>query len=448
MKTRRKTKPSPVIAVPPENYRVYSIRWLQLIIYALVTFCNGIFPSTFSPIESQATSFFAISTTQNTVLVVISLFLYAPGTVLSMWAFQRFSMRTVMIIGSLMNLGAWIRLFSLITPNQGYAALVLGQILPGLSAPIFFNAAAQFSTRWFARGQRDIITAVCSMANPLGLAFGFLFPSLIITNSSSSGQFLIVFATEAGFATVIALIVIISYRSSPPTPPSASDQQQASEFKRDFLLLLKNGHYLVLLFAFSIGFGLFNALISLLYELIQPSGYSSSDAGLFGAVTILSGLVSAAIAGVIMDCTHAYLAILKLLSLGACGSVVYFVIILRPSMFYPLGLSFVLMGFFLLPLLPIVFECAIECTYPICSAWSIGLLLCVGNVLGGVFTFVLKVLIEKAPNYTSGVIFTPASIFIFSAAICSTLILLFYHGPYLRLKAETENVVVRRSPVK
>ncbi|CAF3276247.1 unnamed protein product [Rotaria socialis] len=443
MKTRRKTKSSPVITVPPENYRVYSIRWLQLIIYTLATFCNGIFLSTFSPIESQATSFFSISTTQNTVLVVLSLFLYAPGTLLSMWAIQRFSMRTVMIIGSLMNLGAWIRLFSLIAPSQGYAALVLGQILPGLSAPIFFNAAAQFSTRWFARGQRDIITAVCSMANPLGFAFGFLFPSLIITSSSSSQQFLIVFAVEAGFSTVVALIVIIGYQSNPPTPPSASDEQQTSDFKRDFPRLLKNGHYLVLLLAFGIGFGFFNALISLLYELIQPSGYSSSDAGLFGAIIILSGLVSAAMVGVIMDCTHAYLTILKVLILGACCSVVYFIVILRPSMLYPLGLSFALMGFFLLPLLPIVFECAIECTYPISAAWSIGLLLCVGNVLGGVFSFVLNKLIQQAPNYTSGVIFTPASIFILCATICSTLILLFYHGPYLRLKAETENVTVR-----
>ncbi|CAF1180087.1 unnamed protein product, partial [Rotaria sp. Silwood1] len=76
-------------------------------------------------------------------------------------------MRTVMIIGSLMNLGAWIRLFALISPTHGYAWLMLGQLLPGLSAPIFFNAAALFAARWFAPGQRDLATAIGSMANPL-----------------------------------------------------------------------------------------------------------------------------------------------------------------------------------------------------------------------------------------------------------------------------------------
>jgi hypothetical protein len=84
-----------------------------------------------------------------------------------------------------------------------------------------------------------------------------------------------------------------------------------------------------------------------------------------------------------MDKTHAYRLILKVLLGGACGSSQFFIFILRPGQFNPLAASIGLMGFFLLPLLPVSFECAVECTYPIRPEWSIGLLMCTDNVLGG-----------------------------------------------------------------
>jgi hypothetical protein len=39
--------------------------------------------------------------------------------------------------------------------------------------------------------------------------------------------------------------------------------------------------------------------------LIQPSGYTSEDAGIYGAAIVLAGLVNAFIVGLIMDKTHA-----------------------------------------------------------------------------------------------------------------------------------------------
>jgi FLVCR family MFS transporter 7 len=61
--------------------------------------------------------------------------------------------------------------------------------------------------------------------------------------------------------------------------------------------LLRNKHYLILLLAFSVGLGMFNALITLLYQLVEPRGYSNDQAGYFGAVLISAGLVGAAFTG-------------------------------------------------------------------------------------------------------------------------------------------------------
>jgi uncharacterized membrane protein YjjP (DUF1212 family) len=139
-----------------------------------------------------------------------------------------------------------------------------------------------------------------------------------------------------------------------------------------------------------------------------------------------------------MDKTHAYRRILKILLIGACASAVFFVLILQPNKFYPLALSIGLLGFFLLPLLPVSFECAVECTHPIRAEWSTGLLMCTGNVLGGIFIFVLGYLIKLAPQYKSGQIMTPAAIFMLGFFVASTVSLFTYRGPYLRLEAERQ----------
>jgi len=235
------------------------------------------------------------------------------------------------------------------------------------------------------------------------------------------------------------ILLILIFRSDPPTPPSTSeDHHQTINLKEDLINLLTNRHYVLLLFGFSLGLAIFNALTTLLYQLIQPSGYTSDDAGIFGAVIIIAGLLNAFLAGVIMDKTHAYRIILKVLLIGACASAIFFILILQPNKYYPLAVSIGLMGFFLLPLLPVSFECAVECTYPIRAEWSTGLLMCTGNILGGIFIFVIEYLINLAPHYKSGHIFTPASIFMICVFVISAGCLFTYRGPYLRLEAEKQ----------
>ena len=261
---------------------------------------------------------------------------------------------------------------------------------------------------------------------------------MIVNNAkATSEQFLILLLSEALFTLVTTILVVAIFQSYPPTPPSASEEhRQEIHFKEDFIKLMTNKHYLVLLFGFSLGLAIFNALVTVLDQIIKPSGYTSDDAGVFGAAIVISGLFNAFLAGIIMDKTHAYKHILKVLLIGAVASGIFFIIILRPNQYYPLAISIGLMGFFLLPLLPVSFECAVECTYPINAELSQGVLLCIGNILGVIFTFSLEQLVLLAPTYQSGQIFTPASIFMLCIFLMSGVSLLIYRGPYLRLEAE------------
>ncbi|CAF1140575.1 unnamed protein product [Adineta ricciae] len=66
--------PERIEATPLPNgiieYRVYKIRWIQLIVYVLSTFTNAISGMTFAPIESQTSTFFHIMTTQVNTLPI------------------------------------------------------------------------------------------------------------------------------------------------------------------------------------------------------------------------------------------------------------------------------------------------------------------------------------------------------------------------------------------
>jgi predicted MFS family arabinose efflux permease len=422
------------------QYHVYGIRWIQLLVYFLASFANSIHGMTFAPIESQTKQFYNISTTEVNALAIVCSFVYTVGTILSIWLSRKYSLRIIMIIGSILNLGVFIRVLSLIKPDQGYSALMIGQILPAISAPFFLNSASLFAARWFAPSQRDVATAIGSMANPLGLAMGTLFPSLIINDTNaSSKEFFILLIIEAGFTLLTTLLIIIIFRSNPPTPPSSSEEHhQTINIKEDLIKLLTNFHYLTLLFGFSLGVAIFNSITTLLYQLIAPSGYTSNHAGIFGAILIVSGLLNSFIVGFIMDKTHAYQSILKILVIGACASAIFFILILRPNELYPLALSISFMGFFILPLLPVSFECAVECTYPIRSEWSTGLLMCVGNSLGVIFSFISQYLLTLPSTYKLGHIFTPTSIFMLAVFILSSVSLLTYRGPYLRLESEKQ----------
>ena len=150
------------------TYRVYSIRWIQLLVFILATFANAINSITFAPIEPQTSTFYGVTTTQVNALAIVFLFLYVAGTIVSIWLSRKLSMRATMIIGAVLNLGVFIRVLSLINPKQGYVPLLIGQIFPAIAAPFFLNSTALFAARWFAPSQRDIATAICSMANPLG----------------------------------------------------------------------------------------------------------------------------------------------------------------------------------------------------------------------------------------------------------------------------------------
>lgn len=161
--------------------------------------------------------------------------------------------------------------------------------------------------------------------------------------------------------------------------------------KRETVLLSQNKAYIILFSVFSIGVGFFNSILTLLNQLVQPFGYSNDDAGTFGAVFIVAGLVGAGIAGKILETTKAYKTSLKIGITLCVLAITFMLLMLFSNNFWPLCVAFGIMGFFVLPLLPIMLENCAECTYPVAEELSSGFLFAGCNILGLGFIFAIQV---------------------------------------------------------
>lgn len=87
------------------------------------------------------------------------------------------------------------------------------------------------------------------------------------------------------------LLAVIFFKSAPPTPPSYSTHLRNAgvdiyssidsgdeeggwkRLKREYKLLMENKNYVILLISFSLGLGLFNTFLTLIFQIIEPWGY-------------------------------------------------------------------------------------------------------------------------------------------------------------------------------
>ena len=156
-----------------------------------------------------------------------------------------------------------------------------------------------------------------SVSPIVGIAIGSVIPTSIVYNDSDIPTLMLVLAI---ISSAIGIISTIFIRDKPKSPPSPLFSTDLDPFFVGLRKVIKVYPYIILLFSFGTGVGIFNAVATILLQIIAPSGYSGkslltafrsrqvtgNDAGTFTAVMIGFGLVGAVITGPIVDKTHKY----------------------------------------------------------------------------------------------------------------------------------------------
>lgn len=190
-----------------------------------------------------------------------------------------------------------------------------------MAQPLYVNFVAVIASSWFPLKERDTATTLASLCNPIGSAIGNILPAVFVSSNGADSVrgITLLMAVEFGLCLSALVLAQFYFSSKPPTPPSHSTflkefnrnslSSSASETKleatshenlglvswkvvfSDASQLIKDRNYMLLLISFSLSIGLFNAIVTLLNQILLPWGYSNDDAGNFGAILIVLGLI-------------------------------------------------------------------------------------------------------------------------------------------------------------
>jgi len=398
--------------------------------------------------------------------------LFLPGTLLASYLFERFGLRGGMLVGNVVNLlGSILRLSSIKANSQsvqhGYLLLLLGQALCGLVQPVYVNASALLAATWFPVEQRDLATVIASMSNPVGTGVGQILPSSLVAKNGA-GMFLLLLI-QCAISALSTVVVLIFFRNRPPTPPSFTETMRSRRhvppddahnttttpiiggqtgsarisLREQMVQVLSNREFLKLCIGFSVGLAYFNSLVTVLGQQVEILGYNDDAAGAYGALILGCGLLGCAVVGPIMDITHRYRTMLRILAILFAINVMALCFCLRPNKAIILGVLFGTLGSLVLPLLPLSFECAVECTYPVPESITNGFMLSLGNTLSIASTFLWQALIEATGKYRG--VFVSYNYLQIGMLGFGMAFLLSFNGEYRRLITEKSQTVVDRA---
>jgi FLVCR family MFS transporter 7 len=442
-----------------DAYQVYSTRWWVLLFFSLNNATNAFLWICFSSIVGATCDAFAVSSAYVNGLSLAFLLLFLPGSIMTSYLMERYGLRVTMLAGSLLNCaGAWLRYAGALaaprSPALGFGLLMLGQCVAAVGQPCFTNLPARISADWFPAAQRDVATVVASLSNALGVAAGSVVPTLAVASAGDVPAFML---GQAAACTVFLLGTWYSVRASrPPTPPSASSAARLrkgsveaaaapaavtlastlADMRAAYWGLLQERNYLFLMAGFGVGLGLFNALLTLLTQLMAPCGYGNDFGGEAGGVLLGLGLLSAAGVGVLMERTRAYVTTLRGGILLAVLASLFFLGSLRRDAGTALMVSCGVLGACLIPLLPISLENAAECTFPVPEEVSSGLLLIVGNYIGLALILVMQGLIPTPTPTTCATPVTGFAGVFLGVVLLACAALFLFQKDYRRQAAE------------
>ena len=153
---------------------------------------------------------------------------------------------------------------------------------------------------------------------------------------------------------------------------------------------------------------------------------------------------------ILLDRYHAYRSVAKAIAVGGALSLAGTFVLqqtLGTRTTAATAASWAVAGAFLVPLLPVSLQCAVECTFPISEEASASLLILAGNLGGLGFTFVCQELVRQElahlpPKGAAPPLMPKAQAFVLAAIGAAVLAFLSFHGPYKRLDHDRDAVAV------
>ena len=368
------------------SFKVYGYRWVVLLAFMFVAAVNQLLWITFAPITSSAAGYYGVSDLSIGLLSMCFMIVYIFVSIPASWAIDTYGIRVAVGIGAALT-GVFGLLRGLLATN--YAWVLVAQIGIAIGQPFILNAVTKVAARWFPVRERATASGLGSLAMYLGIVVGMaLTPYLTLQSSISSTL------VAYGVVSVIAIVIFFAaVRERPPTPPCPPDQEERSLVFDGLKQILRKRDFVLLMVVFFVGLGVFNGVTTWIEEIVNPRGFSITQAGIVGGLMVVGGIIGAVIMPLLSDHYRKRTPFIILSMIGATLGLVGLAI---ATSYWILLLSAFVLGFFLLSAGPLGFQYGAEITYPAPEGTSTGMLLLMGQISGIIFIFGMDML--KSPT--------------------------------------------------
>ncbi len=374
------------MAVAEMDFKVYGYRWVVLAAFMGVIAANQLLWITFAPITTHAMQFYGVSDLAIGLLSLSFMVVYILVSFPASWVIDKYGLRAGVGLGAILT-GAFGLMRGLVAGH--YAWVLVAQIGIALGQPFVLNAITTVAARWFPMKERATASGLASLAIYLGILVGLAATPYLALQYGIPGMLILYGMFSA--LTMFAFFFFAHERpASPPCPPEQEARSLATE---GLSKMIRQRDFILLMVIFFVGLGLFNAVTTWIEQIVEPRGFTATQAGDAGGIMILGGIVGALVVPMLSDRQRKRVPFLLLAVAGAAVGLAGLAFVANYALL--LVFSFIF-GFFLLSAGPVGFQYGAEITYPAPEGTSNGLLLLMGQVSGIIFILALDAL--KAPG--------------------------------------------------
>jgi MFS family permease len=357
------------------TFKVYSYRWVMLLVFMFAVVVNQLLWITFAPITSDAARYYGVSDLSIGLLSLVFMLVYILVSIPASWAIDTYGVRVAVGIGVALT-GGFGLLRGLLASS--YTWVLVAQIGIAVGQPFILNAITTVAARWFPAEDRATASGLGSLAMYLGILLGMALTPFLAIPMGIPGMLL-----AYGAVSVLAVLVFFGLaRERPPTPPCPPGQEARSLVWEGLRQILRQRDFVLLMVIFFVGLGAFNAVTTWIEAIVRPRGFSITEAGVAGGLMIIGGILGALVVPSLSDRSRRRTPFLALAVLGATLGLAGFAFATSYWLLLASGLVF---GFFLLSAGPLGFQYGAEITYPAPEGTSNGLLLWMGQISGILF---------------------------------------------------------------
>jgi MFS family permease len=392
-----------------DSYKVYNYRWVILAVFMFTAAINQLLWITFAPITSVAVDFYQVSDFQIGLLSMCFMIVYIVVSIPASWVIDTYGIRAGVGIGvALTGLFGMMRGLT----SHHYTLVLIAQIGIAFGQPFILNAITKLAARWFPMQERATASGLGTLSMYLGIVAGMILTPFLVIHSGIAGTLMLY-----GIISLLSVVLFFSLiKERPKTPPCPPEQEERLLVMEGLKNTLRKRNFIWLMIIFFIGLGVFNCVTTWIENILQPRGFSVTQAGIAGGIMIAGGILGAFILPFFSD---RYKKRIPFIKLALAGTVLGLFGITFATHYWLLIVSSFAMGFFLLSAGPIGFQYGAEIAFPASEGMSNGLLMLMGQISGIIFIVGMDAL--KSPVTGSMMM----SLIILLALMCLSLLFSF-----------------------